>query len=80
MLSGTLTLLAPSRKLTDDCHFLDLGVSSDILAKRYQTQRLWLIVISAAFFFIGQIASLTTKDPYFLWTVSTFNGDRKSVV
>jgi len=50
------------------------GMSSDILAKRYQTQRLWLIVISAAFFFIGQIASLTTNNPYFLWTVSTFNG------
>ncbi|KAF8251327.1 MFS general substrate transporter [Wilcoxina mikolae CBS 423.85] len=50
------------------------GISSDILIKRYGTQRLWLIITSAIFFFFGQISALAITNPYNLWLVSTLNG------
>lgn len=54
--------------------FFFAGTSSDILVKTYGRQRLWLIVVSAGLFFFGQVASLTSTNPYDLWKVSSLNG------
>ncbi|KAI5843277.1 major facilitator superfamily domain-containing protein [Tricharina praecox] len=50
------------------------GISSDVLIRKFGTQRLWLIIFSSLLFFIAQLAALNISNPVHLWAVSTLTG------
>jgi len=49
-------------------------MSSDVLVKRFHSQRLWLIIFSSSLFLFAQIAALNIANPLHLWMVSALTG------
>jgi MFS family permease len=45
-----------------------------VLVKRFDAQRLWLIIFSSSLFLFAQIAALNISNPVHLWMVSTLTG------
>ncbi|KAF8457618.1 hypothetical protein BDZ91DRAFT_744170 [Kalaharituber pfeilii] len=50
------------------------GVSSDVLHRNYQAQRIWLITASGSLFCLAQLCALVVENPHWLFLVSGLSG------
>ncbi|KAI5785085.1 major facilitator superfamily domain-containing protein [Peziza echinospora] len=50
------------------------GVSSDVLHKKYRSQRLWMVTCSGVGFCFAQFLALTVENPHWLFLVSSLSG------
>jgi len=59
------------------CSFLGRlcsGFGSDILVRRYNSTRFWLLVVSASFLVTAQIFALSIENPHHIYLLSGFTG------
>ncbi|KAJ6256941.1 Ubiquitin-60S ribosomal protein [Drechslerella dactyloides] len=50
------------------------GTASDVLKKKYNKSRVWLVFASSTCFLLGQIAGMSVSNPHYLWLVSGLTG------